>query len=216
MSKIIHSLVQASIDSKNYSGVMLARLEFGSPVYTQRFATSYQSIYWDEDGGGEEEYLGVGKLASIGVLPETGELGAIQVQLTLAGMPNEIIQDVFSDTYRNQPVYLWYGTLDKDTLAVEGGETGPVLVFAGMMDYATVEFGATATITVNATSRLADWERNKGGTFNNSYQRSYVDPTDHGFENVVGLQNREISWGRYTVADPETIYKKKRGGGRGR
>lgn len=198
MSKIIDSIVQASIDSKQYAGVLLAKLEF-TPIL--RVNNTNQSIYWDEAGTGEQEYLGVGQLASISVLPETNELGAVTIQLTITGIPPDNLTEVFSDDYRNKPVYLWYGTLDTDTYAVQGGQTGPVLVFAGLMDYSTVEFGPTCTITVNATSRLADWDRPRGGRFTEGYQRRYIDPTDTGFRYIIPLQVKEIAWGGKSLLD---------------
>jgi len=203
MSKLIDTLVQASIDSKNYAGVLLARFEFLSPAGYLRCANTYQNIYWDE-GAGEEEYLGVGNLADISVAPETNELGATVVTFTLSGIPQNIINESFDNNYRNQPVYLYYGTLDKDTYAVEGGATGPILVFAGLMDYSVIDYGQQATVSISATSRLTDWERIKGGTFSHYYQRNYVDPSDQGFKYIVALQNKDVSWGRYSPTDGYT------------
>jgi len=213
MSKSIDALVQASLDSKNYTGVVLARLELlGSDGYL-RLANTYQTIYWDEGSpNGEMPYLGVGELGQISAMPETSELGTTSIQLTLTGIPNEIIADGFSDDYRSQPVYIWYATLDPDTYAVEGGQTGPVLAFAGMMDYANIEFGKTATVTITATQRLTDWERPRGGTFNHHYQHTYVDPTDSGFSSVLLLQSKEISWGAYTLEDSYSGGTGRRGG----
>lgn len=199
MSKIIDSLVQTSIDSKNYAGVILARLHF-SPIV--RYANTYQPIYWDEGTPvGEVPYLGLGNLAGISVLPETNELGSQTIQLTLSGIPASAITEAFSDEYLGKPVFIWYATLDKDTYAVEGGQTGPVLVFAGRMDFASLEFGDTCTITVNATSRLADWDRPRGGRFNHTYQTRHVDINDTGFKYVQALQNRAISWGSVSLED---------------
>lgn len=116
MSKIIDSLVQASLDSENYTGVVLAKLYF-SPLV--RVSSSYQTIYWDE-GAGEQAYVGLGNLANISILNESSDLGAQTIQLTLSGIPNDSVTDIFSNEYINQPVYIWYATLDKDTYAVEG------------------------------------------------------------------------------------------------
>jgi hypothetical protein len=201
MTKVIDSLVQASIDSKNYAGVLLCRAHFSSIL---RLNNTHQSIYWDESGGGEVEYVGAGNLATVNIIPETNELVAQQVQFILSGIPNTLITDAFSDEYSGEPIYLWYGTLNKETYAVEGDEDGPVLIFAGLMDNCNIEFGETATITLNATSRLADWERPHGGRYNNSYQIRYVDATDDGFKFMKPLQNKSISWGRYTLLDPIT------------
>ena len=199
MTKTIDSLVQNSLDSNNFSGVILAKLHF---TPEQRYCSALQSVYWDEDGLGEEEYVGLGGLASLSVLNESAELSAQTIQLALSGIPNSMVTDIFSDEYIGQPVYVWYATLNSDTYAVEGGQNGPVLLFAGRMDYGTIDFGETATITVNATSRLADWERARGGRFNHSYQTRYVDPTDLGFKYITKLIDKPIVWGGITVDDP--------------
>jgi len=218
MSKVIDSIVQSSLDSSELAGVVLVQLHFPTKY---RFASAFQNIYWDEGQpspeAGEQEYIGLGGLASMSVLSETSELAAQTVQLTLSGIPNSAVTDIFSNNYVNKPAYIWYATLDKETYAVEGGPTGPVLLFAGQMDFGNVEFGETATITLNVTSRLADWERPRGGRFNHGYQTKHVDPTDLGFEYVVQLQEKVISWGGVTIGDPgngEDGFG--RGGGRGK
>ena len=199
MSKTINTTVQSIIDGKDMVGVVLARLHF-DPIY--RYTNAFQSVYWDEDGGGDQEYIGTGHLSSMSVLTESNDLSAETVQLTLSGIPNASITDAYSTEYINQPLYVWYGILNKDTYAVEGGQNGPVLIFAGRMDFATIEFGNTASITVNATSRLADWEIPRGGRYTESYQQTYIDPTDLGFNYVQALQNKPISWGAVSLTDP--------------
>lgn len=198
MSKIIDSLVQSALDSKNFAGTILCQMHF-DPI--QRYCSAGQSIYWDE-GAGEVEYIGMGDLASMSVLTESSEVQAQTIQLTLTGIPNLAITDAFSTEYINKAVYLWYATLEPSTYAVQGGSTGPILIFAGRMDFATIEFGDTASITMNATSRLADWERVRGGRFNHTYQQRYIDTTDTGFEYVRGIQNRPVIWGGQTLEAP--------------
>ena len=198
MSKTINATVQASLDTGIFAGVVLAKLDF-SPVL--RYTNAYQSIYWDE-GAGEVEYIGLGNLAGMSVLSETSELAAQTIQLSLSGIPNSAVTDIFSNEYIGKPLQVWYATLNKDTYAVEGGQNGPVLLFAGRMDFGNIEFGKTATITVNATSRLADWERPRGGRFNHAYQTRHVDPTDRGFRFVQALQDKPIQWGGVSLSDP--------------
>jgi hypothetical protein len=201
MGKTIDSLTQASLDSGDFAGVILVKMHF-NPIL--RMCNAYQTIYWDESGGGEEQYIGTGNLGSLSVLAESSELAAQTIQLTLSGIPGSMITDIFSDEYIGQPVYIWYATLDKDTYAVESGQNGPVLIFAGRMDFGNIEFGETATVTLNATSRLADWERPRGGRFNHAYQQRHVDATDFGFRYVQALQDLAISWGGSTLTDPGT------------
>jgi hypothetical protein len=212
MSKIIDSLVQSSIDSKEYVGIILCQMHFDPIV---RVCNSPQSIYWDEAGAGEVEYVGVGNLGSVSSLTETNELGATVIQLTLSGIPNSSITDVFSNEYRGKPIYIWYAVLDKTTYAVEGGQSGPILTFAGLMDYSSIEFGNTAVITLSATSRLADWDRSRGGRFTDGYQRQYIDPTDTGFRWVVPIQTKAISWGGVSIGDPGGGLEGAPGGGPG-
>jgi len=203
MSKIIDSLVQATLDSREFSGVLLAKLDFTPNL---RYNNSYQTIYWDEAGTGEEEYLGVGNLGAISVLTETSELGSQSIQLSLSGIPATSITDVFSTEYIGKPCYLWYAVLDTDTYAVQSGQNGPILVFAGRMDFADIQFGDTCEITVNATSRLADWERQRGGRFNQSYQQRRIDPTDNAFNYVQGIQNKPLIWGAIGIGDLSSTY----------
>lgn len=212
MGKIINSSVLADFDSGNFTGVLLAKLYF-SPE--QRYSSAGQNIYWDEDGGGEETYLGLGHFANMSILTETGELGAQTIQLSLSGIPNSTVTDIFSNEYIGKPAYVWYGTLDPETYAVRGGQNGPVLLFAGRMDFGNIDFGNTATITVNATGRLADWERPRGGRFNQAYQQRHVDPTDQGFRYVLKLQDKVISWGGVTLGDPGSSGDGGPGGGGG-
>ncbi len=199
--KVIDSLVQTALDGKNFSGVLLAQLHF-NPIL--RYNNSYQTVYWDESGTGDQAYIGLGHLASISVLSETNELAAQTIQLKVSGIPNDAITDAFSDEYIGNPCYLWYATLDTSTYAVQGGQTGPILIFAGRMDYANVEFGSEASIVINVTNRLADWERARGGRFNEGYQQRRVDPNDLGFRYVQGIQHKPITWGAITISDPGT------------
>lgn len=206
MSKVIDSIVQNEIDGKDFVGVVLARLHWDTDTPYNgplRLCNAYQNIYWDEAGTGEEEYIGLGHMAQLSPVPESNELAAQQLQLTLSGIPSYLITDIFAkDAYQNNPCYIWYGLLDKQTYAVQGGQNGPVLIFAGLMDYCTFEFGQQATIQLTVSSRLTDWERPRGGRYNDSHQRNYVDPTDSGFKYVVPLQSKEIRFGGASAADP--------------
>lgn len=200
MAKTVHATVQAAIDSKNYTGVVLCRMHFDTPTGIIRLCNAFQSIYWDE-GSGEVEYTGAGDLASISAAPETNELGAQTIQLTLGGIPSDAITQAFSAEYAGNPLYLWYATLNPYTYAVHADS--PILIFAGMMDYANIEFGETSTVTLNATSRLADWERPTGGRYNASYQQAYVDSTDDGMKDMIALQNKAIAWGTFNMRDKD-------------
>ena len=57
-----------------------------------------------------------------------------------------------------------------------------------------IDVGATATITVNAESRLADWDRPRVRRYNHEDQQ--IDyPGDMGFEFVPQMATKELRWG---------------------
>jgi hypothetical protein len=197
MSKIIDSTVQSLIDGKHYGAVLLGQFDFGDSSGPLKLNHTPQTIYWDDEGNGEVAYLGIGKLGSISTLTETNELGAVQVQFTLSGIPGEYITKAFSDDYRNRSVFLWYGILDTETYAIKGGTSGPILIYAGLTDYCDISFGQTANITLHTSSRLSDWDRARGGRYTDVYQKTYIDETDCGFKRVIPLQNVDIPWGDY-------------------
>lgn len=204
-NKTIDTSVLTELSADNYVGIYLVRLECDTPTGYLRYNSSNQNIYWDE-GSGEEAYLGVGLLASIQPLLETSELGAVQVQLTLSGLPAEgqiagqsIINTSFTYTYRNRKAYIYYATLDTNTYAVVGT---PVVIFSGMMDTMGVVVDREMAVSVNIISRLQDWERARGGRYNQPYQHAYIDPTDCAFKFVEGLRDREVMWGGVSVIDP--------------
>jgi len=62
------------------------------------------------------------------------------------------------------------------------------------MDTMDVELGTTASITVAAESRLADWDRPRVRRYNAADQNiSY--PSDKGFEFVPQMVEKSIRWG---------------------
>ena len=205
MSKIIDSLVQQDLDSKDYAAVLLARFHFESPINTLRYTNAPQNIYWDEGSpAGEVEYQGLGNLVSIDSVTETADIAANTMNFTLSGISSTNLNVTLDRLlYQNKACYLWYGLLDKQTYAIQGGQTGPILIYRGLMDYANITMDQQEiTISLNTSSRLTDWEKAKGGRFNHEYQKRYVDSTDEGFKYVVPLQGKEIMWAGKSASDP--------------
>ena len=199
MSRTIDAAVEALLGNTNIPIAVLARLEFDSPVGTKRYSNTGTNVYWDEDGvGGKETYVGVGNIATMSTSQESVELQSYSMQLTISGIDGQTVQDLLENQYyRNRPAYIWIALLDEDYNVVSDGaeDSGPILFFAGRMDYTDITMGEQATLTLNITSRLSDWERARGGRFNHHTQKYYVDATDRGFEYVLDLQNKSLVWG---------------------
>jgi len=190
--KIVDTAVDSLLTSDSLVTCMLARLHFSNLTYPVRYTNAGQDLYWDETGGGEELYEGVGNLGSIEDLTESDELQLQTVNLTLSGVLPETINYALFANHAGNPAFIWRAVLDSDTFSVVGD---PILVFAGRMDFLTITLGETATISLQVISRLSDWERSRGGRFNPGYQKTYVDPTDLAFDYVPSLINKNLTWG---------------------
>ena len=152
MAKNINAIIQSLIDQKNFAGTLLVKMYFDPSI---RYCSAYQSVYWDEPAGieespgGEVEYEGMGKWGSISSMPESMELSSQQIQLSLSGIPAGALTDALGTEYQGKPVYIWYALTDENYTV----QDNPVLVFAGLMDYANIVFGELCDITLNCTPR---------------------------------------------------------------
>jgi hypothetical protein len=142
---------------------------------------------------GGNTYIGLGEVVSIGAMTETSELGGVSLQVQISGIPQVNLQKALALNYQGNYAILSLATLD-DNYQVETS-SGPFPVFRGRMDTMQIEYGETATITININSRLADWETPHGGRYNHGYQKYHVDLTDQGFEYMAQLADIEIVWG---------------------
>lgn len=173
-----------------------------------RFTSAAQSIYWDEVGGGDVEYLGAGNLMQINEMQEGTALQAYGLEIKLSGITDtpEVITDIKNAKYKNGKVVIYLAVLDNNYTVINGN-SGPIVLFAGRMDTMTIGMGVESEILVKASSRLADWERPRGGRYNSASQNRYydfsLDPTapwyrtaqDRGFDHVEGVRNKDIWWG---------------------
>jgi hypothetical protein len=164
--------------------VLLARLDFASGIV--RAASAPFDIMAEG-----EVYAGLGHLGTISAVPESAELQASPVQLTLSGIPPELVSLALLDDYQGRDVRIFLVLLDEGHVLVGT----PVLVFRGRMDTMDIELGETATITLTAESRLADWERPRIRRYTDEDQKT-VFPDDRGFEFVAQMAEKTIYWGR--------------------
>lgn len=192
MSKIIDQEMIDMINTGQARFSVLVRMDFEDEIF--RFSNSINSIYWEEnESEGVVEYVGLGGVIEISSAEEITELQANTLDLTISGIDRDALADVLNVKYKARPVFMYAAPISSDGVTLLAS---PVLFFAGRMDHFTVSIGKEAVLRVSITSRLADWERERGGRFNHTYQQGYVDSTDMGFEYVDSVQGMEIYWGR--------------------
>ena len=184
MARDIASLTLAAGKAGVVRPIVLARLDFAAgPVR----ATSAPFDVTHND----EVYTGVGHLGALSAVPEGAELQGYAVQLTLSGVPVEMISLALLDAYQGRDARLYVGLLDEQHLLIGT----PLLIYRGRMDTLDIEMGSTATLTLTVQSRLSDWERPRLLRYTNEQQQADW-PGDKGFEFIAQMAEKTIYWGR--------------------
>jgi len=151
-----------------------------------RLTTAAGSMSWNS-----EDWLGVGALGRIGEIEETGSLQANGVEMSLSGINPDIVPAVLAGSYQGRACRVWLGFLTDSYQLV----ASPILLFAGILDQLSIELGESASITAQAQSRLADWERPRVQRYTDASQRMLF-AEDRFLEGVNAAANMELVWGR--------------------
>lgn len=173
----------AALAASQVRAVVFVEMDFPSGFL--RLNNSAQSIAW-----GAYTWLGIGRLGSIDTVGEGMTLEARSLKFTVTGIDPANIAIALGQQYQGRSCKVWLAPLDEGYAVLPD----PVLVFSGRMDTMDVELGTTATITVSAESRLADWDRPRVRRYNAADQ-AITDPTDKGFEFVPQMVEKSLRWG---------------------
>lgn len=140
---------------------------------------------------GADTYLGVGSLGSISAIAENPGLQAPGVTLAMAGIPRDMVTSALTEDYQNRPVTIYEVPLN---LSTEAPIADPIVIFKGRMDTMTIALdGETATVEIQCTNRLADWERTSAILFSDEAQQR-LHTGDLGFEFASGMETRRVVW----------------------
>ncbi|QDL55298.1 hypothetical protein [Rhodoferax aquaticus] len=164
-------------------GVVFVEMDF--PAGFLRLNNSAQQLNWNGF-----TWLGIGRLGSIDPVGEGMKLEARSLKFTVTGIDSANIAIALGQHYQGRACKVWLAPLDEAYAVLPD----PVLVFSGRMDTMDVELGATATITVSAESRLADWDRPRVRRYNSADQ-AITDPADKGFDFVPQMVEKSLRWG---------------------
>lgn len=139
-----------------------------------------------------ETWYGVGDLGGIKELGETNDIKAVGLELTLNGVPTDMLSFVLSETASGKAVSIWFGFCDPATRAIVAD---PDLTYRGKIDTARHQAGAdTAAITISVENDLISLETpNDRRWTHDDQQRDY--PGDRGFEYIAAIQDKEVLFG---------------------
>ena len=184
MPRTISSGAESAIASPSVRAAYLVELMFNNN--SVRVTNAGQSILWDN-----QTWLGVGRLGSIGAIKETADSQLTGISLSLSGIDSSMVALALNEDYKNRPCRVWMAFLTTGYAVIDA----PILMFSGSIDRMDIDIGATATVTLTAESRLADWDRPRIRRYTHEDQKSKY-PNDKGFEFVSALVEAKFAWGR--------------------
>lgn len=137
--------------------------------------------------GTSQTFTGTGSLLSIGDLSEVKDLSAENLDLSLSGIPSDIISLALQEPYQKRICRLYIG---------EQSVSDTVEIFSGKMDKMSIsDSGEDSIIKLSVESKLVELERNSGWRYtNDNHQSRYSGDTFFSF--VASLQDQKIAWGR--------------------
>lgn len=183
MARTLTPAVESAMAAGHVPMVVFVEIDF--PSQFLRLNNSAVSLDWNG-----YTWLGVGRLGSIDAVDEGSDLQARGISLRMSGIDPASISLALGTQYQGRAVRLWVAALDAGHAVI----ADPVLVFWGRLDTMDIVMGDTATITLSAESRLADWDRPRVRRYNHEDQQ--IDhPGDLGFEFVPQMVTKELRWG---------------------
>ena len=140
---------------------------------------------------GGVDYFGIGNLLGVSPIEETQEIKATTCNISLSGIPSDLISAALTSNYQGRTGTVYLGALDSNRAVV----ADPYIIFAGNMDVLTINENADShSITVQLESRLITLERSKTRRFTKEDQQ--IDfPDDLGLNIIAKLQDKKIEWG---------------------
>ncbi len=122
---------------------------------------------------------------------ETSDVQATNLNLSLSGIPRDMVNVAMTETLQNRAAKVWWVELNPVTNAIVGA---PVPLFIGRIDLATIAMDASsATVTVAVTNRLADWERAANSLYSSEEQQRRHSG-DFGFQYAAAMETRRTIW----------------------
>lgn len=182
MARDIPSNISNAINSSEVSVFWACDLLFDDPnkVY-----------FWSGVGDLDLEgntYTGAGDLISISEIRESSDIAAYGAQLTLSGIPNNLVSLALQEPYQGRRAIVRFGVFNPPSTYTV------FTVFSGEIDQMNIQMGPEVTnISLDVESRLIDLERPRIRRYTDEDQRSRF-PNDRGLEFVTRLQAESLTW----------------------
>lgn len=141
---------------------------------------------------GGDTYTGAGALGGIGAVDEDADLARATLELTLRGLPADLLSAVLTEHYQGRPATLSLGYLDPTTRQLADP---PLVLYRGRMDAAAAEQGEELAVRLTVESRFAAWDRPNVRRYTHADQQLRF-PGDRGLEFVAQTTDKPLFWGQ--------------------
>ena len=142
-----------------------------------------------------EIYTGIGDLGSIDAIAQDGSTSPNGIAMTISGLDPTLISSVLLDGYQGREVTIKLCAFIGDDFT----SIHDHITYSGLLDTMEINYGKTATITVNVENALIAWFRSNTSRWNaNTHKR--MDPlnaNDNFFSEVEEVVNKEIIFDPY-------------------
>ncbi len=165
--------------------VLLVEADFDSGIL--RLNNSNQHLVWNG-----YTWYGMGELGKISSVEENSTLNAAGISLDISGIDPANIATALGANYQGRKLTLYAALLDHAYTIIPS----PIIVFLGRIDTMQLLLDSkTASVTLNAESRLADWNRPRIRRFNSEDQSAQF-PDDLGLQFVPQMVQKQLVWGQ--------------------
>tara|TARA_R100001509_G_scaffold156746_1_gene120259 strand:- start:36 stop:608 length:573 start_codon:yes stop_codon:yes gene_type:complete len=187
MSRNIISTILNKLDDTEVSPYYAVELFFDTE--TVRVWTGYGDIIITV--ANTQTYNGVGDILSISDIEESQDISAKGINLTLNGIPSNLLTHALNTPYQGRLCNIHFGFIDWSNPTTQNG----MLAFTGYMDTMVIDEGPeTSTIRTSVESRLIDLERPRTRRYTTENQKQRFSG-DKAFDFVESLQNQRLQWG---------------------
>jgi len=143
---------------------------------------------------GGDTYTGTGTLGQVSNVQEVSDLSLQTLNVTLAGLPTDLIAVLFDEQYQGRTATLYLGYLRDDSNVLIAD---PMILFRGLIDTADIEQSKTLSIVLSIGSRFAAWDKPIVRHYNNANQQQRY-PEDKGLQFIEQTTNKTVIWGAAT------------------
>lgn len=190
MTRSINASGVTNITGVDVYPIYLVAINFTSPVYVHSDVGTIS--HTPPFLGSPVNYVGVGNLGSVSAIPESTNIQANIINLTLSGINTNTISTAIQTDYQGKDCSIEIGL--RDTMANGGAILDTIVIFSGFIDNMSLDISDTATITVSVVDKMVRFDKASNRRFNHADQQKEY-PLDDSFIYQDSLKEQILVWG---------------------